>query len=72
MPFVIEIENDPLFTKGREKGRIEGRLEGKMEEKRAIAISLLDILNDEMIAKRVGLDINEVRKLREENNISFK
>ena len=63
MPFVIELESDPVYTKGREKGK----LEGQMEEKIAIARSLLDILDDDTISQRVGLDIKEVKKLKEEN-----
>ena len=81
MPFVIELEDDPVYTKGLEKGiekgrregriegRIEGRLEGQMKEKIAIARSLLDILDDDTISQRVGLDIKEVKKLREEKDI---
>ena len=58
MPFVIELESDPVYTKGKEKGQ--------MEEKIAIARSLLDILDDKTISQRVGLELEEVKKLREE------
>ncbi len=64
MPFVIELESDPVYTKGLEKG-IE---KGQMEEKKAIARSLLDILDDDTISQRIGLDIKEVKKLREEED----
>ena len=61
MPFVIELEDDPVFTKGLKKGKIEG----KIEEKLAIAQSLLDLLDDKTISQRVGLDIKTIIKLRE-------
>lgn len=41
------------------------RFEAKVE----IAINLLDILSDRIIAKKTGLDFNFIQKLREENNI---
>ncbi len=44
-----------------------GTLFAFREEQRAIAISLLDILDDETIAKKVGLKLSEVKKLRKEN-----
>ncbi len=58
MPFVIELESDPVYTKGKEKGQ--------MEEKIAIARSLLDILDDKTISQRVGLKLEEVKKIRKE------
>ena len=60
MPFVIELEDDPVYTKGLEKGK----LEGQMEEKKVIARSLLDLLDDKTISERVGLDIKEIKRLR--------
>ncbi len=53
------------IKKGIEKGIKKGKIEGQMEEKRAIARSLLDILDDKTISERVGLDIKEVKKIRE-------
>ena len=44
-----------------QKGREEGREEGIIE----IAKNLLDVLDDKTIALKTGLDIEEVRKLRE-------
>lgn len=41
---------------------------GKEESKKEIAIKLLDILDDETIAEKTGLDIKEVKRLREENS----
>jgi len=63
MPFVIEKERDPFYKEGIEKG-IE---KGKLEEQNAIAISLLDILDDKTISEKVGLSLKAVAKLREEN-----
>ena len=62
MPFVIEKERDPLYLDGVEAGLKEG----KLEEKRAIATSLLEILDDKTISERVGLSLQEVEKLRSE------
>jgi predicted transposase/invertase (TIGR01784 family) len=64
MPFVIEKERDPFYKEGIEKG-IE---KGKLEEQKAIAISLLDILDNKTISQKVGLSLKEVEKLREENS----
>jgi len=72
MPFVIDIECDPIYKKGEEKGiekGIEkGKLKGKLEEKKAIAVSLLDILDDKTIAQKVNLALVEVKKLRSLNS----
>ncbi len=68
MPFVIELESDPVYTKGKEKGFKEGIEKGQMEEKIAIARSLLDILDDNTISQRVGLELEEVKKLRKEQD----
>ena len=42
----------------------EGRAEGREEEKINVAKNLLDILSDEVIAEKVGVDIEVVRELR--------
>ena len=52
---------------GRLKGREEGRQEGKQEAKLEVAISLFDILDDATIAKKTGLPLNDVQKLRKKN-----
>ena len=60
-----------LLERDREKieeGRKEGREEGRLEEKLDIARNLLDVLDDETIAKKTGLSIEEVKKLREKIN----
>ena len=59
MPFVIDKVKDPFYKEGIEKG--------KLEEQRAIAISLLDILDDATISQKVGLKIQEVKKLRKQH-----
>ena len=67
MPFVIDKFKDPFYKEGIEKGIEKGKLEGRLEEQRAIAISLLDILDDKTISQKVGLNIKEVKKLREKH-----
>ena len=44
----------------------EGIEEGKIEKQREIAINLLDVLNDQMIAKKCDLSLEEVKQLRKE------
>lgn len=51
-------------ARGEARGKEEGIKIGETLEKRNVAKNLLDILSDEMIAERVGLDIEEVRALR--------
>ena len=46
-----------------QKGREEGIEKGRKEEKLELSRKLLDILDDETIALKVGLDINEVKKI---------
>ncbi len=47
------------FQKGIQLGKIEGKVE--------IAHNLLDVLDDETIALKTGLTIEEVRRIRDEN-----
>jgi predicted transposase/invertase (TIGR01784 family) len=56
------------IEKGMEQGIEKGIEKGKLEEQKAIAISLLDILDDKTISQKVGLSLKEVEKLREENS----
>ncbi|MFU8788976.1 MAG: hypothetical protein ACNA7G_08100, partial [Methylobacter sp.] len=49
---------------GMEKGMEKGMERGKEEEKRIIARSLLDVLDDAVIAERTGLTLEVVRQLR--------
>ena len=51
-------ERANLLSTGIEKGRIEGKIE--------VAIALLDILDNEMIASKTGLEIQEIQRLRQE------
>ena len=44
----------------------EGIEEGKIEKQREIARNLLDVLNDQMIAKKCDLSLEEVMQLRKE------
>ena len=55
-----------LIEEGKEEGKKEGKQEGKQEKAKEIARELLDILSIEMIAKKTGLTIEEVKKLLEE------
>ncbi len=65
MPFVIDKVKDPFYKEGIEKGIEKGKIAGKQEEQRAIAISLLDILDDKTMSQKVGLSLEEVKKLRD-------
>lgn len=40
--------------------------EGQLEKQKEIAKNLMDILNDEMIAKKCDLSLDEVKKLGKE------
>ncbi len=42
-----------------------GELKGKLEEKITIATALLDVLDIETIAKKTGLSVNQIEKLRD-------
>ena len=44
----------------------EGIKEEKIEKQREIARNLLDVLNDQMIAKKCDLSLEEVKQLRKE------
>lgn len=50
----------------KEEGREEGREEGILEKSISIASSLLDILDVETIAKKVGLEVAKVEQLKKE------
>ena len=51
-------------AEGIAEGKTEGNIEGKAESQLEIARNLLDILDDEIIAKKTGLDLDTVRQLR--------
>ena len=75
----IEFGKEKWLNVGKEEGRSEGiklgeqrgiklgLQKGRLEEKKAIALSLLDILDEKTIAKKVGLSVEEIRKLKEQN-----
>ena len=48
-------------------GRLKGREEGREEAKLEVAISLFDILDDATIARKTGLPLNDVQKLRKKH-----
>ena len=52
-----------LLERNREKYQ-EGREEGREEAKKEAARALLDLLDDETIASRIGFSLEEVRRLR--------
>ena len=52
---------------GLDPGIGQGIEQGKEEEKVEIAQNLLDVLDDETIALKTGLTIEEVRRIRDEN-----
>lgn len=55
-----------IYEDGVKKGKLEGKQEGKQEGKLEAAKALLDILSDELIAKRLELTVEQVKKLRQE------
>lgn len=62
----ISSENMDFMLEMMRKLELDKKLkeEGKSEEKYNIAKKLLDILDDETIAIRVGISVTEVKKLR--------
>ena len=62
----LEVEYMTLYEIFKEEFE-DGKIEGKREEKVEIAKNLLDVLDDETIALKTGLTIEEVRRIRDEN-----
>ena len=62
----LEVEYMTLYEIFKEEFEA-GKIEGKREEKVEIAKNLLDVLDDETIALKTGLTIEEVQRLRNEN-----
>ncbi len=61
------IEGDVMATaeeRGRAEGIKEGIEKGRLEEKMSLVKSLLDILDDDTIALKTGLALEQVQKLR--------
>lgn len=54
------------IEQGIERGIAQGLEQGRLQEKRQIIIAFLDILDDETIADRMEIDIDEVIKLRKQ------
>lgn len=57
-----------LLEEGIEKGMKEGIRTGEQETKLNNARNLLDILDEKMIAERIGLPLETVRKLKKEKD----
>jgi predicted transposase/invertase (TIGR01784 family) len=55
---------DSARAEGEAKGEAKGKAEGQAEERLKIAKSLLDILDDDTIAAKTGLRLDEINKLR--------
>lgn len=66
--FIIKEMEEEVKKEGREEVIKIGEEKAKLE----LARDLLDVLDDEIIVKKFGLNIEVVRKLREENNIELK
>ena len=68
---VVEVKNDVRmeveYMTLTERDR-ENRLEGERDGIKKVAINLLDLLDDETIALKTGLTVEEVCKLRKDNN----
>jgi predicted transposase/invertase (TIGR01784 family) len=65
----LEIYDTISIYKQDEKGRIEqgiikGIIKGRIEERIKIAKNLLDVLDVEIISKKTGLSIEEIKKLK--------
>ena len=56
-----------LMDKGRSEGRNEGKIEGINETKLINAKSLIGLLDEQIIAERIGLPLETVKKIKEES-----
>ena len=72
---VLEVKNDVrmeveymTLTERDRENREEGRLEGIREGIKEVAINLLDLLDDETIALKTGLTVEEIYRLRKESS----
>ena len=57
-----------LVDKGMQEGMREGMKEGREEEKLSNARNLIDLLDAETIAERIGLPLETVQKIKRESN----
>ena len=64
---VLEVKND-VRMEVEYMTLVERDRENRKEGRKEVAINLLDILDDEIIALKTGFSIEEVRELRKENN----
>ena len=55
-----------ILTEFREKAEKEGLQKGIEQNKIENARNLFDVLDDETISKRIKIDLDKVKKLREE------
>ena len=58
-----------LVDKGMQEGMREGMKEGREEEKLSNARNLIDLLDERVIAERIGLPLETVRKIKQESQI---
>ena len=58
-------ERANMISSAEKRGEQRGRIQEKIE----IARALLDILDDEMIAAKTGLELQEVKRLRSEKEL---
>ncbi len=61
-------ERANLVSTGIERGKIEEKIEEKIEGKMEVAIALLDVLDDEMIAVKTGIEIGKIKELRDKHS----
>lgn len=66
--FIIKEMEENAEKRGEARGEKKGEAKTKLE----LARALLDVLDDETIATKFGLDVEVIRKLREESNIELK
>lgn len=68
--FRMFVEENSALNKARQDGIKEGIEEARQEAKKKIeiAIALLDVLEDDVIALKMDMDIEKVRNLRKANN----
>jgi len=59
----IELVREQGLEQGRKEGEERGE-RGERKTKRKIAISLLELLDDQTIAEKIGLSAREVKELR--------
>ena len=64
---ILKKEFERGFKQGFEEGLKQAIEKARKQRDIEIAKNLLDILDDETIALKTGLDIEEVRRIRDEN-----